>query len=49
VVWIEPIPTVYEKLGRNIESYPEQKAIRALLTHRAGEIVQFNVANNSGT
>jgi FkbM family methyltransferase len=48
VVWVEPIPAVYEELVRNIEPYPKQMAIQALLTDRAEDTVQFNVANNSG-
>jgi FkbM family methyltransferase len=48
VFWIEPIPEVYEQLVRNIRPYPNQTAIEALLTDRAGDIVQLNIANNSG-
>src|SRR5262249_28499326 len=48
VFWIEPIPEVYEQLVRNIQPYSNQTAIRALLTDRAGDIVQLNIANNSG-
>jgi FkbM family methyltransferase len=48
VVWIEPIPAVYEQLVRNIQPYPKQTAIQALLTDRGGDIVQLNISNNSG-
>jgi FkbM family methyltransferase len=48
VVWIEPIPAVFEQLVRNIQPYPKQIAIQALLTDRAGDIVQLNISNNSG-
>jgi len=48
VVWIEAIPAVYEELVRNIQPYPNQAAVQALLTDRAGDIVQFNISNNSG-
>jgi FkbM family methyltransferase len=48
VFWIEPIPDVYEQLVRNIHPYPKQVAVRALLTDKAGEVVQLNIANNSG-
>ena len=48
VIWIEPIPAVYEQLVSNIKPYPKQTAIQALLTDRAGETVKLNIANNSG-
>jgi len=48
VIWIEPIPAVYEQLACNIQPYPKQRAIQALLTDRAGDTVQFNIASNSG-
>jgi FkbM family methyltransferase len=48
VFWIEPIPELYEQLVRNIQPYPKQVAIRALLTDRAGDTVRLNIANNSG-
>ena len=48
VVWIEPIPAVYQELVRNIKPYPRQRAIQALLTDRPGDMVKFNIASNSG-
>jgi FkbM family methyltransferase len=48
VVWIEAIPAVYQELARNIEPYPKQMAIQALLSDRADHTVEFNIANNSG-
>jgi FkbM family methyltransferase len=48
VFWIEPIPDLYEQLVRNIQPYPKQIAIRALLTDKAGDTMQLNIANNSG-
>ena len=48
VVWIEPIPAVYEELVRNIQPYPKQRAIQALLTDRADDVIKLNIANNSG-
>ena len=48
VIWIEPIPAVYEELVRNIKPYPKQIAIQALLSERAGDAVPFNVASNAG-
>jgi len=48
VVWIEPIPSVYEQLVSNIKPYPKQTALQALLTDKAGKTVKLNIANNSG-
>ena len=48
VVWIEPIPAIYEQLVYNIQSHPKQTAIRALLTDHAGDAVKLNISNNSG-
>jgi FkbM family methyltransferase len=48
VVWIEPIPEVYAELRANLASYPEQRALCALIADRDGVAVDFHVANNSG-
>ncbi len=48
VVWIEPIPEVFEQLERNIAPYPKQRALRALITERPGERHELNVASNKG-
>jgi FkbM family methyltransferase len=48
VVWIEALPSVYEKLTENIRPYPRQTAIKALLSDRAGQIIRFRIANNDG-
>jgi len=48
VLWIEPLPDIFEKLQRNIELFPNQKAIRALLTDSNGQEYTFNIANNEG-
>ena len=48
VVWIEAIPDVYERLLRNIQNLPDQRAYRALLTDKEGEVYSFKVANNGG-
>jgi FkbM family methyltransferase len=48
VTWIEPIPTVYQELVKNIQSYPRQVAVQALLTDRSGETLNLNVSNNAG-
>jgi len=48
VVWVEALPTIHEELKANIAPWPEQVAIRALLTNRDGEKHVFRVANNDG-
>jgi len=48
VVWVEPIPEVFETLEQNLTKYPDQRAVRALLTDRSGETVTFHVSSNDG-
>lgn len=48
VVWVEPIPTVFERLARNIAPFPEQRALNCLITGEGGKEYQFNVATNDG-
>lgn len=48
VVWVEPIPEVFEQLERNIASFPRQRAVRALVSDRDGASVRFHVTNNAG-
>src|SRR5271170_285163 len=48
VVWVEPIPAIYAELIRNIQPYPKQTAVQAILTDKVGDRVNFNIASNSG-
>lgn len=48
VVWVEPIPEVFDELERNLSAYPDQRAVRALVTDRSGEKVTFHVSSNDG-
>ncbi len=48
VLWFEPIPTVFEKLARNILPYPNQRAVQALLTDQERKEYVFHIANNDG-
>ncbi len=48
VLWIEPIPAVFEELKSNIAHLPRQRAIQALITNKDDEDYQFNIANNKG-
>src|ERR1700741_4322955 len=38
VVWIEAIPDVFELLTQNIQDFPHQRAINALITNEDGAL-----------
>lgn len=46
VLWVEAIPTVYEKLKVNIGGFPNQEALCALLGNEDNLMVDFNLASN---
>ena len=48
VLWVEPIPKVFEELKSNVSQLPRQRAIQALVTDRDNETCQFHIANNNG-
>ncbi len=48
VLWIEPIPDVFVTLNANLEGYPRQRALQALVTDRDDQEYEFHVANNAG-
>jgi FkbM family methyltransferase len=48
VIWIEPIPDVFDQLSARIEGYPRQRALQCLLTDRDGVEYAFHVASNGG-
>lgn len=48
VLWIEPIEEVFNVLQSNIEGYPNQIALKALLTDEEGKEYNFNIASNNG-
>jgi len=48
VLWIEPIPAVFEILRSNISAFPKQNAVQALVTDVDGYEYKFNVASNEG-
>jgi FkbM family methyltransferase len=48
VVWIEPIPQVYEQLMLNIAPFPNQCAIKALITDKDGDNCDLHFASNDG-
>ncbi len=47
VVWIEPIPDVFEQLQKNIAGYPDQRALNYLITDRYAEY-DFHISSNRG-
>ena len=48
VIWVEPIPEVFEELKKNIISYPNQKAFKYLLTDVDDQEIELKIANNNG-
>lgn len=46
VIWVEAIPSVFDKLKQHISKYPKQVAIEACLSNIDGEKVEFNISNN---
>lgn len=48
VIWVEPIPEVFERLQCNLRGHPNQIALQALVTDRDGEIVTLHISNNDG-
>lgn len=49
VVWIEPLPDVFEALEARIADYPRQQAVRALVSDTDGAEVDFHVAGESSS
>jgi FkbM family methyltransferase len=47
VVWIEPIPTIFEQLRNNIAGFPRQRAYQYLLADDSREY-ELYVADNNG-
>ena len=48
VLWIEPIPEVFDQLKINIKNYKKQKALRYLLLDKDDKKILFKIANNRG-
>mgnify|MGYP001226369752 CR=1 FL=1 len=48
VLWIEPIPEIFDQLQINIKDYPKQKALKYLLLDEDNKKLPFNIANNKG-
>ncbi|HTB26938.1 MAG TPA: FkbM family methyltransferase [Puia sp.] len=48
VVWIEPIPEIFEKLQLNLLGFTGQIALKGLVTDQDDMEYQFHLANNNG-
>jgi len=48
VIWIEPIPYIFEELKSNISNYPKQKAYNYLITDIDNNEYELKIANNNG-
>ena len=48
VVWVEPIPSIYDTLQRNVREYAKQRAIMALVADHDDQNITLNVASNGG-
>jgi len=48
VLWVEPIPKVFEELRSNIAAFANQRACRCLLSAEHGAEYTLHVANNGG-
>ena len=48
VLWIEPIPNLYEELKANIAPYPRQQALNYLVGDEDNKPVAMHVCNNEG-
>lgn len=46
VVWVEALPNIFKTLVQNLRTYPDQKALCALLGDRNGVQQTFHVSNN---
>jgi FkbM family methyltransferase len=48
VLWIEPIPEVFEKLKVNVANFPQQHVLKCLVTDQDNVVYPFHIANNEG-
>jgi len=49
VLWIEPIPEIFNIFQTNIRQFPKQRAIQRLVTDRDNQTYPFHIANNAGS
>jgi FkbM family methyltransferase len=48
VIWIEPVPEIFERLKTNLRCHPRQVAIQYLVTDQDNAEYAFHIANNGG-
>jgi FkbM family methyltransferase len=48
VLWIEPIPEVFEALKANLADFPLQSALKCLITDKDNVEQRFHIASNNG-
>ena len=48
VLFVEAIPQIFEKLQKNLTSFPEYQGVCAVCSDRTGADVTFNVSSNDG-
>ena len=48
VIWIEPIPKIFQELKSNITQFNSQFAFQELITDEDNKEYEFNISNNSG-
>jgi 2-O-methyltransferase len=48
VIWIEPIPEVFEALKANLEGYSGQVPLQALVTDQDNSVYNFHISSNGG-
>jgi len=48
VIWVEPIPEIFEQLKNNIKGYKNQQAFKALITDVENKKYEFHISNNHG-
>ena len=49
VIWVEPIPGVFQVLRDNISELQTQRALNYLVADEDGKEYEFHIANNSGS
>ena len=48
VLWVEPIPEIFQKLQDNIKPFPKQKCLNYLLCEEDLKKYSFHISNNNG-
>ncbi len=48
VLWVEPIPELFAILQKNLAGFPDQRAVRCLVTDKDGQQYPFHITNNAG-